>query len=124
MLFQYEYGLRLYQAKRFDEAIGALQIAQNNPKHRADALFCLGMSFNEKGLKPEAIDTLRRAIESYELADTGDQKTKEFHYWLARALEDVGERIEAGNMYSKITQWDYSFRDVRGRLEGLRKAGA
>jgi tetratricopeptide (TPR) repeat protein len=122
MLFQYEYGLRLYQTKRLDEAIAALQIAQNNPKHRADALFCLGMAFNEKGMKPEAIDTLRRAVESYELADTGDQKTKEIHYWLARALEDTGERAGAVAMYSKITQWDYNFRDVRTRLEALRKA--
>lgn len=121
MQFQYEYGVRLYQAKRFDEAIGALQIAQNNPRHRAQAQHLLGRAFFEQGLKPEAIDTLRRAIENYEQAGTGDTKSKEYHYWLARALEDTGSTPEAISIYSKIMQWDYNYRDVRGRLETLRK---
>ena len=122
MLILFEYGYRLYQAKRFDEAIRVFQIAQNNPKHRADALHLLGRSFMEQGMHHEAMDTLRKAIDEYELAETGDQKSKEFHYWLARAYEETGRAEDAVNLFSTITQWDITFRDTRTRLETLRKA--
>jgi len=121
MLFQYEYGLRLFKTKRFDDAIGALQIAQNNPKVRADALYYLGQAFFEKGLMSEAIDTLKRSKDSYELAETGDAKSKNIYYSLGRALQTAGNIDEAVAIYSKIMQWDYGFLDVRTRLEALRK---
>lgn len=120
-LFMYEYGRRLYLAKRFDEAITAFQQAQHHPKHRAHALHLLGRSFMERNMKDEAADTLKRAIEEYELADTGDRTSKEFYYWLGRVNEDLGRSQEAMATYSKITQWDISFADTRQRLERLRK---
>jgi len=121
MLIQFEYGYRLYQAKRYDDAIRSFQIAQNHPKHRADALHLLGRSFLEQGMKHEAVETLKRAIDEYELAETGDQKSKEYHYWLARAYQETDRPVDAMNVFSTITQWDIGFRDARTRLEGLRK---
>ncbi len=120
-LFMYEYGRRLYVAKRFDEAITAFQQAQHHPKHRPQALHLLGRSFMERNMKDEAADTLKRAIDEYELADTGDHTSKEFYYWLGRVNEDLGRSQEAMATYSKITQWDISFSDARQRLERLRK---
>ncbi len=122
--YVYEYGRRLYHAHRFDEAIHCFQLAQNNPRHRADALHLLGRAFMEQNMKPEAIEVLKRAIDEYELADAGDAKGKEFHYWLARAYEETGHPQEAIAVYSRITQWDIAFRDTRKRLEALRKGAA
>jgi len=124
LTFLYEYGRRLYVAHRYDEAIRCFQVAQNNPRHRAEALHLLGRCFMEQGMKPEAVEVLKRAIDEYELADAGDQKGKEFHYWLARAYEETGRPAEAIAVYSRITQWDISFRDTRKRLEVLRKGAA
>lgn len=120
MAVQYQYGLRLYEAKRFDDAIGIMQLAQNNPRHRVDALHILGRAFLTQGMKPEALETLKKAIDEYDLAETGDQKSKELHYWLARVYEDVGQIQNAINTYSQITQWDFNFRDARQRLAALR----
>ncbi len=116
----YEYGYRLYRARRLDEALQALQLAQNHPRHRADALYLLGRCFLEQGMKREAVETFGRAVESYELADTGDTKSKDMHYWLARSQEASGNIAEAEKIYSRITQWDITFRDARQRLADLR----
>lgn len=121
---QYEFGKRLFAAHQFDEAIGVLQVAQNNPRHRAEALHYLGHCFRQKNMIPEAIDTFRRSLDAYEMAESGDMNSKKYNYWLAHTLEDSGsaEDIrEAIQLYSKITQWDYNFADVRARLEVLRK---
>lgn len=120
----YEYGLRLYRAHRSEEAIGVLQQAQASPKHRADALQLLGRAFLDQGMHLEASDTLQRAIENYELASTGDNRSKEMHYWLARAYEMTNQGPEAEKIYSKITQWDFNFRDARQRLAQLRQLRA
>ncbi len=117
----FEYGLRLYRSKQYDAAIAVLQQAQNSPAKRAESLHLLGRSFLEQSMNQEAVDTLRRAIESYELAETGDAKSKEIHYWLGRALEIVGQKNDAEKIFSKILQWDINFRDARQRLADLRK---
>jgi tetratricopeptide (TPR) repeat protein len=119
---QFEYGKALYRAKQYDDAIPILQRVQGNPRFRAEALHKLGRSFYETGLKPEAVDLLRRAIENYENAEMGDKESLEYHYWLARALEETGQAPEAIKIYSKMTQWDFSFSDVRDRLKKLRAA--
>jgi len=116
----YEYGQRLYRAKRYEDAIGALQIAQNNAKFRSDALHVMGRCFMHQGMKPEAMETLKRAVDEYDLAETGDGKSKEFNYQLARAYEDNSRVPEAIQIYSKIAQWDFNYKDVRQRLKVLR----
>jgi len=99
----------------------AFQEAQNNPKHRVDALHFLGRSFLIQGMKPEAVDTLKRSIDEYDLASTGDKKSKELHYWYARALQANGQTKEAVDIYSKIIRWDIGFLDARKRMDELRK---
>ena len=117
----FEYGYRLFRSHRFEEAIGILQQAQNNPRCRTDALHLLGRCFLEQSMTQEAVETLGRAVESYELADSGDAKSKEITYWLGRALEASGQAEDAAKAYSRIAQWDISFRDARQRLTELRK---
>jgi tetratricopeptide (TPR) repeat protein len=117
---KYQLGLRYWLAKQYDDAIVALQEAQQNPKHRVDALHYLGRAFLIQGMRPEAVETLKRAIEEYDLASTGDPKSKEIHYWCARALEENGNTAEAIDMYSKIIRWDIGYLDARKRLNDLR----
>ncbi len=125
MLVKYELGVRYYESKHFDDAIAALQEAQVNPKHRVDALHLLGRSFLIQNMKPEAVETLKRSIEEYDLAATGDRKSLELHYWCGRALEDNKQTAEAIDIYSKIVRWNMQYLDTRKRLNDLREqAGA
>src|ERR1035437_319967 len=120
MHIRYEYGARLYETGRFDEAIVALQEAQNSPKHRVEALHYLGRSFMAQKMVPEALDTFKKSIDEYDLASTGDKKSRELFYWYGRALQENGNTQEAIDVYSKIVRWDIGFRDSRKRLNDLR----
>ena len=120
MRLRYEYGRRLFTAKQYDKGIEVLQHAQNDPKYRVPALNLLGLCFYAKdGFKQEAIDTFKRALDQYEL--DADETSKELRYNLGRAHEESGQIEEAIAEYSKVAQWDYNYRDVRGRIEKLRK---
>ncbi|HVX85235.1 MAG TPA: tetratricopeptide repeat protein [Phycisphaerae bacterium] len=120
MVVRYEYGRRLYDAAMYDEAIGALQEAQNNPKYRVDAMYLLGRAFMAQKMLPEALDTLKKTIDEYENAMAGDAKSKAIHYWYARALEESGKIKGAVDVYSQIVRWDYQYLDARKRLTDLR----
>jgi tetratricopeptide (TPR) repeat protein len=124
LLVRYEYGVRLYELKRYDDAIVAFQTAQNSPKHRVDALHKLGRSFFAQNMIPEALDTFKKSIDEYDLAASGDKKSKEYHYYYALALEQNGNTAEAIDIYSKIVRWDISYRDARARLNNLRAQAA
>ena len=116
----YQYGLRLYLAKRYDDAIQTFQRAQTNPKHRVEALYYLGLSFDQQKMLPESAETLQRAVSEYELAESGTEVSKRLYYALARVYEQINRKTEAMNIYSKITQWDINYRDARQRLAALR----
>jgi tetratricopeptide (TPR) repeat protein len=119
---RFEYGARLFHTNHFDEAIAALQEAQQSPKHRVKALHYLGLSFMAQKMLPEAIDTFKRSIDEYDLAATGNKEACELFYWYGRALQENGNSPEAIDVYSKIVRWDISFRDARKRLNELRAA--
>jgi tetratricopeptide (TPR) repeat protein len=123
MTVRYEYGVRLYESKHYDEAIVAFQQAQNSPKYRVDALHKLGRSFMAQHMIPEALDTLKKAIDEYEMANSGDKTSKDLFYWYAVALQENGNIPEAIDIYSKIVRWDIGYRDARIRLAALRGQG-
>ncbi len=51
---RFDYGVRLWESGKYDDAIVAFQLAQNNPKHRVEALHLLGRSFMAQHMIPEA----------------------------------------------------------------------
>jgi predicted Zn-dependent protease len=122
MALKYQMATRLYQLKRYDDAIPVFQQARQNPQFRNDASVYLGRAFLEAGYVDEAIDTLRGAIDTYELK--GDAKSKEMYYWFARATELKGETPTALKAYSQVFQWDSQYRDVVARIKRLRAAAA
>ncbi len=119
--WKYELARRLFQAGLFDDAIPQFQGARADPKLRMQADLHLGRCFFEKKYYPQAIGTLKKAVEAYEIPE--DTVGKNLQYWLARSLEDSGEGDEARDVYGKILELDYNFRDVRDRLERLQSSG-
>lgn len=115
--FKFEYGVRNFQAGRFDDAIPLFQAARSDPRSRAACSMYLGRCFYRKGYNDQAISTLEDAIKTYDIPD--DDLAKTMQYWLARAQE-AGSNVEgARKTYGQILQLDYNYADVRKRLDKL-----
>jgi tetratricopeptide (TPR) repeat protein len=115
---KYEYGVRLVRNKRYDEAIPLFQEAQKDPRRKIGCMNQIGVCFFMKGWFTDSIDVLERAIESYQLKD--DATGKELRYNLARAHEEKGDSDKALEIYRKIAQADFSYKDVSSRVDRLR----
>jgi tetratricopeptide (TPR) repeat protein len=118
---KYEYGIRLMRNRQFDAAIPFLQEAQKDPRHRFIAMDNIGTCFFLKGWYIDAVDIFQQALDLYEIKD--DAIAKDLRYNLARSLEEQGKTDEALEIYRKLAQLDFSFRDVRQRVDKLRKPG-
>jgi hypothetical protein len=116
---KYEYGVRLIHNKRYDEAIPQLQEAQKDPRHKTAAMDKIGLCFFMKGWFADAADIFTQAIDSYEIKD--DDIAKELRYNLARACEEQGDKARAIEIYRKIAQLDFAYKDVSQRVDRLRK---
>jgi TolA-binding protein len=116
---KFEYARRLFRAKRFDDAIPVFQEVLSDPRNAIRAKYHIGMCFYQKGWHQQAIDVLNEAISAYEI--TADNLSKEMNYILGRSLEETGGAEQALKVYSKLIQWDFNYRDVRTRIDNLRK---
>ena len=119
---KYEYGTRLIRNKKYDEAIPLFQESQKDPRHKISSMDKIGLCFFLKGWYADAIDIFTQAISAYEIKDDGI--AKELRYNLARSYEQKGESDKALDIYRKIAQLDFAYRDVRKRVDKLRGQGA
>ncbi len=119
MRLKYEYGLRLMRNQRYDDAIPCFQAARRDPKHKIMAINKIGLCFFVKGWFADAIDTLKEAVEIYEIKD--NDIAKDLRYNLARAYEQNGNTAEALEIYRRIAQIDFAYKDVRARVNRLRQ---
>jgi tetratricopeptide (TPR) repeat protein len=78
----------------------------------------IGFCFFMKGWLADAIDVFTKAIESHELRD--DATGKELRYNLALAYEEQGDKEKALEIYRKIAQFDFAYKDVSQRVDKLR----
>ncbi|MBN1124455.1 MAG: hypothetical protein JXA82_05560, partial [Sedimentisphaerales bacterium] len=120
MKLKYEYGLKLVAAKQYDEAIPLFQEAQRDPRYRVTGLAKTGLCFFHKGWYADAIDIFQQALKACENQDTG--VAKELRYNLARSFEQDGQKEKALDMFRKLAQQDFGFKDVRERIDALRNS--
>ena len=117
--FKYEYGVRLMRNQRYDEAIPVLQDTRKDPRYKIAAMNKIGLCFFVKGWFHDAIDILKEAIEAYEIKD--NDIAKDLRYNLARSYEQDGRTEDALELYRKLAQIDFSYKDVRMKVDKLRK---
>jgi len=115
---KYEYAIRLVRNERYNEAIPLFQEAQKDPRRKIAALNKIGFCFSMKGWLADAIDVYTQAIESHEIKN--DAIGKELRYNLARAHEQQGDMDKALEIYRKIAQSDFGYKDVSQRVDKLR----
>lgn len=116
---KYEYGVRLLVNKEYDKAIPLFQEAQRDPQCKVVAQDKTGLCFFLKGWFEDAIDIFTSA-----LGVCGDQESdiaKELRYNLARSYEENKQAEEALEVYRKLAQVAYNYKDVSQRVEKLRK---
>jgi tetratricopeptide (TPR) repeat protein len=116
---KFEYALRLVEDKQYDKAIPLLQQAQRDPRRKLAAMNKVGFCFAEKGWLEDAIDVFTKAIDSYEIKE--DAVAKELRYNLGKAYEQQGDKAKALEVYRRIAQVDFSYKDVSERVDRLRK---
>ncbi len=116
---KYEYGTKLLTAKQIDQAIPLFQAAMQDPGRKISAMDKLGICFFNKGWYTDAIDIFTQAIKSYEMED--DSIGKDLRYNLARAYERENQLDQALDIYRKLAQIDFGYKDVRARVDNLRK---
>jgi len=114
---KYELGRRQFLAGQYDDAIASLQQAQRDPQRSRKARSFIGQSFMKKGWHREAAETFERALEG----DITEEASIELRYYLGCVLEEMDELDRAQEQYSMVAQIDYNYRDVRERIEGIRK---
>jgi tetratricopeptide (TPR) repeat protein len=119
MRMKYQLGLCLMKNNQYDEAIPMFQDARKDPHTKVAAMNNMGVCFYMKEWFTDAIDVFKQAIESYEIKD--DDVGKDLRYNLARAYEQQGRMTEALELYRKLAQVDYGYKDVRERVDRLRK---
>ncbi|MFA5240174.1 MAG: tetratricopeptide repeat protein [Phycisphaerae bacterium] len=118
---KYEYGVRLVREKKYDEAIPLLQEAQRDPRHKIAAMNKIGFCFFMKGWFTDAIEVFARAMEAYEIKDDGI--AKELRYNLARSYQEQGNSEKALEIYRKMAQLDFGYKDIRQQIDKLRGKG-
>jgi len=115
----YDLGVAFKEMGLLDEAIAELQKALRSPEGRLRSSEALGVCFVDKGAYVVAESILRRALD---LPASGDQERLGVLYWLGRALEEQGKRVEARELYGRVFAVDIRFRDVGERSKALAKA--
>ncbi len=115
----YDLGVAFKEMGLLDEAIAELQKALRAPEGKLRSSEALGVCFVEKGAYVVAESILRRALE---LPASGDQERLGILYWLARALEEQGKRVDARDLYGRVFAVDIRFKDVGARQKALAKA--
>jgi tetratricopeptide (TPR) repeat protein len=115
---KYEYALRLLQNKRYNEAIPLFQETQKDPRRKISAMAKIGSCFFLKAWYADAIDVFTQAIDAHEVKDDG--LAKELRYNLARAYEEQGHKEKALDIYRRIAQLDFGYKDVSARVDRLR----
>jgi len=115
---KYEYGAKLLASESYDDAIPMLQQAQRDPRHKIPAMSMIGQGFMKKGWLTDAIEIFLNAIEIYEIKD--DAVAKDLQYNSGLCYEQQGMNEKALEVYRKIAQSDFGYKDVSKRVDALR----
>ncbi len=114
---KYELGRRQFLAAQYDDAIASLQQAQRDPRRALRARSLIGQAFMKKGWLPEAAETFERALS----AELTEERAKELRYFLGDVLQQMNKLDEALQQFSAVAQTDYNYKDVRQRVDTIRK---
>jgi pilus assembly protein FimV len=109
----YDLGLAYHEMGLTEEAIGEFQLAVKGVTRFADATIMLARCFSEMGKQRLAVSRLRTAVGR---PDCGEAEWISLAYELGSALDAMGEKEEARQMYEEVYARDINYRDVAKRV--------
>jgi tetratricopeptide (TPR) repeat protein len=115
---RFELGKLLIKNKQYDEAIMHLQKTVNDPKVAMQAHYYLGLCFVNNNMDELGIQEFQKALAG--MGMVMDEQRKEITYNLARTYEKNSKNREAIDEYQKIMAEDYTYKDVKERVNGLK----
>ncbi|MEE3284291.1 MAG: tetratricopeptide repeat protein, partial [Planctomycetota bacterium] len=115
---KFELGSRFVRIKKYPQAIPLFQVCVKDNRLEIGALTSLGKCFIAEKKGKLAKRQFQKAAESVSQLDQPDLY-KEVHYWLARLLEEGGDRSTAEHHYTEVLAVDYEYKDALARMEGL-----
>ena len=115
---KFELGTRFVKIKKYAQAIPLFQVCVKDNRLETGALTSLGKCFIAEKKGKLAKRQFEKAVESISQIDE-PELYKEVHYWLARLLEEEGDRSTAEHHYTEVLAVDYEYKDTLARMEGL-----
>ena len=123
---KYDYGKRLFDIKRYDEAIPVFQDAMDDARNKASTAHYIGLCFLKQDWVEEAVESLRSAVDLYELKD--DEAHLGMRYDLMEALtkqaeenDDLDTAEEAFGIARGIAMKKLNFREIKSYRDRLRE---
>ena len=113
----YQAGLLYHKLGKLDRTIEALQRVEVQSQNYFHASVMLGKVFVEQGMLDAAKERYKKLLSKREVGP----ETLEPYYHLAMIYEHDKELSNALNIYDKILAEDYNFKDIRMRVERLKK---
>lgn len=116
--FHNKLGSIYMQYKRYNEAIGELQLASKDPRFKIPALTNIGRCMIAQNNPQMAINQFKRAREGVEIFE----KYRDPMYYEAVAYHALGDKEslqKAQELFTKLYEVDIKFRDVKDRVEQI-----
>lgn len=119
-----ELGRILFELGQYEDAMGCLQIAKEEPKMRVSAAHMLGRCFAVSGWHAEAIGEFKDALAAMDITQTEREQHIKYDMMLslielARSERSGQHARDAADICSIILRKDISYRDIRQRRKDL-----
>lgn len=110
-----ELGRRLLDLRQVDEAIGELQKARGDSRHRGRVLYLLGQAFQIKNTWMLAKRNYEEALAACDPRD--DDLRKEVLFALAQGTANAGDHVAAVEFAQELANLDFNYRQIGKLLE-------
>ena len=119
-----ELGRILYEIGEYEEAMGCLQLAKDEPKMRVAAAHMLGRCFAVASWHSEAVGEFKDALAALDVTTQDREQDIKYDLMLslieiARADRNAQAARDAAEICSAILRNDISYRDIRQRRKDL-----
>jgi tetratricopeptide (TPR) repeat protein len=118
--YKFELGVRLYKARKHQEAIRVLQEARNDQKRKGNVLVYLAACFEEIKQPKLALNHYEESLEHINERDIELRKQALYRAGIV-AMERVKDYEKAEKHFNALAGHDFSYKDLSERLDKLRK---
>ncbi|HVX13899.1 MAG TPA: tetratricopeptide repeat protein [Pirellulales bacterium] len=118
--FKYEFGVRLYKARNFQEAIRVFQEARSDQKRKGQVLFYLAVCFESIKQHKLALNHYEESLEHINERELDFRKQAMYRAGVV-AMDRVKDYEKAEKHLNALAGHDFAYKDLPERLDKLHK---